>query len=159
MRVLYLFVLGAALFATGCDNDRISRLEKENQELKAKLEKNNVAQEYELQARCSKDAERWFTQHFPPQRETTSVTFTNHYAKSINTCFVQVDNNFYTKSRLVTYYTVGSLWNIYENTPLAEYQLDHMNDLSDKLVKCTTMDKKCSTIDEFDAFVGRYMKN
>jgi len=160
MRFLCLFLFGVgSIITTGCDKDRISRLEKENRELKAKLEKSAVAQDYDLQARCSKDAERWFDEHFPAERETRSVTFTNHYGKAMNTCFVQVDNNFDGKSRLVTYYTVGSLWNIYENRELADYQLVHMNDLSDRLVKCTTTEKTCSTVEEFDSFVQRYMKN
>jgi hypothetical protein len=44
----------------GCDADRIAKLEKDNADLKAKLDRQSAAVDYDLQAKCSKDARAWF---------------------------------------------------------------------------------------------------
>jgi hypothetical protein len=54
--------LGVALLvAIGCDSgERISRLEKQTEELKAAISKDRSAVDYDLQAKCSRDAKAWF---------------------------------------------------------------------------------------------------
>lgn len=62
-RVPILSLILAAMVVSGCDDpQRVTRLEKENAELKAKLNEKNVTRNYDLQTRCSKDATVWFNQ-------------------------------------------------------------------------------------------------
>jgi ribosomal protein S13 len=61
----------ALIVATGCDNgERISRLEKQNQELQAEIKKRDAVAEYDLQAKCSKDARGWFKSRSASLRRT-----------------------------------------------------------------------------------------
>lgn len=51
------------LVAIGCDTpDRVSRLEKQVQELQTKVGKDQAAIDYDLQSKCSKDAKAWFNE-------------------------------------------------------------------------------------------------
>ena len=54
----------ACVVFCGCDTARVDRLEKENAELKAKVDKADVARDYDLQAKCSKDARAWFNKNW-----------------------------------------------------------------------------------------------
>jgi len=67
MARLHIACITLIVLATiGCDTgERINRLEKENVELKAKLEKEHLALDYDLQAKCSKDARVWFNGGWP----------------------------------------------------------------------------------------------
>jgi hypothetical protein len=78
-------VLSAAL---GCDHgERIGRLEKQNEELKAELKKNQAAADLDLQAKCSKDARAWLKENYSGGGNTILFDFTNHYNKALNKCF------------------------------------------------------------------------
>ena len=53
MKVFVLVLL--LLVLAGCqDNDRLARLEKENETLKAQLQDKNKVRDYDLEVRCSK---------------------------------------------------------------------------------------------------------
>jgi hypothetical protein len=69
-------LLTCCALLAGCEADRVAKLEKENADLKAKVEKQNTALDYDLQAKCSKDA--------------VLLDFTNHYDAKLNKCFILV---------------------------------------------------------------------
>ncbi len=70
-RLPILSLVLAMLAVSGCDDlQRPARLEKENADLKAQLKERDsqlkekdVSRNYELEARCSKDARVWFNQN------------------------------------------------------------------------------------------------
>jgi len=68
---------GLLLMILGCDvPDRVSRLEKENQETKAEIEKIRTARsataDYDLQAKCSKDAKTFHRELDTRQRHSSA---------------------------------------------------------------------------------------
>lgn len=65
-----------------CDADRISKLEKANTDLKAKVEKQSTALDYDLQQKCAKDAQSWFASRFPETKIRSIWTTRTFTAKS-----------------------------------------------------------------------------
>lgn len=91
---LLVLILFAAM---GCDNsERISRLEKQNQDLRAEVSRSRATADYDLQAKCSKDAREWFNVNWAGGRDkdTILLNFTNHYDKNLNKCFILVEYHY-----------------------------------------------------------------
>ena len=71
--ILFIGVMGA------CDSsERIARLEKQNQALQAEISKSSTTADYDLQAKCSKDAREWFNENWSRDKDTILLDFTNH---------------------------------------------------------------------------------
>src|ERR1019366_3368203 len=91
-RCLVLIAAAVMLAAIGCDtSERIARLEKQNQELQTELKNRNATADYDLQAKCSKDARIWFNENWSRDKDTILLDFSNHYNKSLNKCFIVVE--------------------------------------------------------------------
>jgi hypothetical protein len=81
-----------AMIVSGCDDpQRTVRLEKENADLKAQLNEKKVTRNYDLEARCSKDARVWFNQNFSRDKDTMLSSFSNHYHVPSNQCYIFVE--------------------------------------------------------------------
>src|ERR1700682_3437330 len=94
-RFLLLLAAAVLLATTGCDNsDRIARLEKQNQELLAEVKKGQASADYDLQAKCSRDARAWFNETWSRDRDTILLDFSNHYNKKENKCFIFVEYHY-----------------------------------------------------------------
>ena len=77
------------LIAVGCGQDeKIASLGKQNQELKAEVDKSHATADYDLQAKCSKDAKTWFNENWTRDKDTVLLNFANHYNRSLNMCFI-----------------------------------------------------------------------
>jgi len=77
------------------NDERIGKLEKQ---LLAEVKKNNSYRDYDLQAKCGNDSRIWFDEHGQGDKDTLLLTYTNHYSKSKNKCFVMVEyHNRYNK--------------------------------------------------------------
>ena len=64
MRYGYALLICGCLIASGCDTERLNKLEKENADLKSKLDRQSAVVNYDLQAKCSKDARAWFNENW-----------------------------------------------------------------------------------------------
>lgn len=161
-----IFLCFALVVFTGCDTDRISKLEKENQEMKAKLEKSNVALEYDLQAKCSKDARAWFNATWSRDKDTILLDFSNHYNAKQNKCFIFVEFHYNTPLSA----SLGSEWtndmmltDVYENVQYAKFSENHITlykpqiHVDEKLIECNVEGNKCKTTDEFNNLIHPYM--
>lgn len=169
MTRLFCFIgLGTVLFFTACDNsDRIAQLEKQNKELEEKLNKENVVAEYDLAAKCSKDAKAWFSEHWHPDKGTKLLDFTNHYNKKENKCFIVVEYHY--NSDLNPYGTSWtndlSLWDIYENSQFGDFDENHYTDnvpkfnIRKEVVTCKVSGQECKSVDEFDNLVRPFMND
>jgi hypothetical protein len=155
------------LTATGCDiPDRVGRLEKENKELQAEMKKGNAVAEYDLQARCSKDARAWFNENWSRDKDTILLDQTNHYNKTINKCFIVTEFHY-----SPTFLEKGSWINdiemtdVYENIKYGHFSEKHQLVLKpeyhfQELVdECWVYGSKCKTVEEFKAPAKQYADN
>jgi hypothetical protein len=165
MRTLPLLILLSIL--SGCqDNERLARLEKENESLKAELQDKNKVRDYDLEVRCSKDAKAWFREGRFGDKTTTMLIMNNHYQASSNQCIAFIEEHS-KADPAPSWVNEMSLYNVYENERVGHYFEEHNIDTrwnapkatEDKVVECEMLDQKCTTLDQFNAFVDRYMRN
>ena len=164
MRYGYAILLCGCLIASGCDTERLNKLEKENANLKAKLEQQSAAMEYDLQAKCSKDARVWFNATWLRDKDTQLLDFTNHYNKSSNRCFVLVEYHF-KENPGWSWVNDMTLTDVYENSKYGHFAEEHTIDLksgkepTDHVIDCEVYGSKCTTIDQFNSLTNPYMNN
>lgn len=130
-KLILVSVTLAVVALSGCeDNQRLTRLEKQNETLKAQLSQineKNVTRNYDLQARCSKDAKAWFRENYPPDKDTTLLDFSNHYHIASNQCFAFVEYHF-KQGVGESWINDMSLWNVYENAKYGDFMEEHVID-------------------------------
>src|ERR1035437_4437321 len=116
----FCLIIALALLATGCDMpDRISKLEKQNQELQAQLKSRQKQQSVNLesQAKCAKDARDYFHINWETRDPATKQQgYTNHYNKSSNKCFILIHYSDWTNKALQDYDENYILEDVYEKT-------------------------------------------
>ena len=88
MRSVWFAIVGLMLLGTGCNQDKIARLEKENKELAVKLESVAKAANLDMQAKCAQQARV----EFEVWEKDPMADFTNHYNAKVNKCFVEITN-------------------------------------------------------------------
>ena len=147
----------------GCDHeDRIKQLEKENQELKTKLAKTEATADYDLQAKCSKDAKAWFNGTWSSDKNTALLTYINHYNKAQNKCYIWVEYH-YTSDKNGSWYKDLQLTDVYENSTFGNFAEAHLvfsGTVSDpSVIRCEMWNKECKTNEEFNNFAAPYMNN
>jgi hypothetical protein len=161
LRVLFFSFLSASmLMATGCDTDRISKLEKENQELKEKLSAKDTAQIYEMQAKCGKDAKEWFRDNYSQDKDYLSQLYIDHYNKKLNVCFIRTADQLKIFDNSTSWHT--SIWNVYENSLYADLEENHDSNNKDKpdtVDICDVQGKKCSNRSQFDQMTSSLMND
>jgi hypothetical protein len=154
------------LIGTGCNTpERISKLEKKNQELQEEVNRRQAAVDYDLQAKCSRDAKQWFKENWSTTDKTTILLdFTNHYNKRLNKCFISVEYH-YSLGGDASWTNHISLWDVYENARYANFSENHMVFYKpeirtrDNVLSCEVVDNKCKTLDEFNGLTADYMNN
>jgi hypothetical protein len=161
-------LLACCVLLAGCDGDRVAKLEKENADLKAKVEKQNPVVVYDLQAKCSKDARIWFNENWSRDKNTILLDFTNHYDAKLNKCFILVEYHY--KSDFAgpggnSWTNDMSLTDVQQNAKLAYFAENHITNwkpeysLRNEVISCNVLDKECKTGDEFNNLVSDYMSN
>ena len=159
-------MLVVALFsvvATGCDdnNDRITKLEKQSQDLKAQADRDSAVRDYDLQAKCSSEAKAWFQSNYQRDKNTLLLDYTNHYNKSQNACFIAVEWHF-NGSEPFEWTNYMGVWNVLENSKLGEiYDRHHRveQDFKEDAYQCSVNGTSCKSVDEFEKQVQPYMNN
>jgi len=152
----------------GCEADRLSKLKKENADLKSKVEKRDAAVDYDLQARCSKDARAWFNENWLRDKDTFILDYTNHYDAKLNKCFILVEYHYNSAFHPLN----GSAWandltliDVHENAKYAKFAERHVTNMEptisvvNEVITCEAVGKKCNTNDEFYKLIGPYMND
>jgi hypothetical protein len=153
----------AVLLLGGCDSERISKLEKQNQELQSQVKKDRAVADYDLQAKCAGDSKVWFFENWSQRdKDTISLTYTNHYNKRLNKCFIMVEYHYSTFGRSWT--NSMSLWDVYENSKYGDIDVNHAVYLKPEFhteesvaSSCSVYGKACKTLDEFNSLVRPYL--
>jgi hypothetical protein len=154
------------LFLAGCDTpDRVTHLEKQVQELQTKVSENQTVIDYNLQAKCAKDANTWFDEGWGRGgKGTILLDHTNHYNKALNKCFTLVEYHHETDPA-PSWTNMVSLWDVYENSKYADFTENHFTyfrptlTTSNEVFTCECNNKKCKSFDEFNGLVRPYMSN
>ena len=149
------------MFLVGCDTERVTSLEKENQELKEKIQKQeNAAADLDSQAKCGRDAKIYFHENWPSDEKTMNLDFTNHYNRSLNKCFVLVSDLFWIKKNSQSAF-ISVLQDVYENDAVGQFSQTEVNspDKLEGLTLCKVADAKCTAVKEFNDLVHPYMIN
>jgi hypothetical protein len=163
----YLIIVAGSflLLLLGCgDRDRIGRLEKQTQELKEEVKKAQASTEYDLQAKCSRDARAWFNENWNRDKDTQLLDYTNHYNRAQNKCFILVEYH-YSLADGSSWMMDMSLTNVYENDRLGNVSVSHMIRFkpvveTEQIVgSCEVVGTKCKDVDEFNRLVQPYMNN
>ncbi|MBI3793284.1 MAG: hypothetical protein HY280_00975 [Nitrospinae bacterium] len=112
----------------------------------------NVKDDYDLAERCGKQASSAFKSLFGEKQE--SATFTNHYNKKLNKCFVMVVNKITvgrkTKKELSR---AVSIFDINENKEYGYY----LKNAKDEAPKCSFLEKPCESEKDWDALTAPFM--
>jgi len=153
------------LMAIGCGQDKkIAILEKQNQELKAEMEKSHTTADYDLQAKCSKDARTWFNETWSGTKGAIFLDFTNHYNKSMNKCFILTEYHF-SAGEAPSWANSMALWDVYENAKYADFLENHLTYFKptvrteENVITCELGDSKCKSIGEFSDLTKPYLSN
>ena len=156
------FALSALLvLGSGCDQDRIARLEKENRELSMKLQEATKAANLDLQAKCSSQARTAFKEMGWDKQPFAD--YTNHYQQKLNKCFVQVSDYKAERGSARIHRTVQDA---FEGKGYAEYywinnSAKKYSEVKPVLCKVTLLsgeEKVCSSTEEFDSLIKVYME-
>jgi len=161
--LLNCFIVGGlCLIGIGCDTtERISRLEKQVQELQAEAKNNQTTTDYDLQAKCSRDAKTWFTENWSSDKDTILLDHTNHYNKSLNKCFVFVEYHY--RSTSFSWTNDMSLWDVYENSQYGTFIENHTDygapnfTAEVRVLTCKLASTTCKTPEEFNRLAHPYM--
>jgi hypothetical protein len=165
-RLRLLIAAGAVfLMAIGCDHgERISRLEKQSEELKAEVKKDHATADYELQAKCSRDSRVWFKENWSADKNTILLDYTNHYNKAQNKCFILVERH-YSWDKSDTWTNDMTLWDVYENSKYGSFDENTMSYFKpayhseSSVITCELLGTKCKTVEEFNNLVRPYLNN
>ena len=161
MRVVVASILIVIL--TGCDNQRVSTLEKDNRELKDKIQMRDSVTDLDLRAKCSRDAKAWFDDGW---RGTQALLLdhTNHYNKAMNKCFILVEYH-YSLGKGPDWINHMTLSDVYANSTYGTFSENHFlfgqpaTELSEKVIGCEFGEKKCKSLEEFNDLLRPYMND
>ena len=164
-----LAVLLCCLLLIGCENtERLNRLEKQNADLKAELDRDRSTRDLDLQAKCSRDARQWFNGNWARDKDTILLDYTNHYNVKQNKCFILVESHY--NSHLAglggqSWTNDMSLFDVYENAKYGQFDENHYTyfrpqiSTKDEVILCNVQGNECKTGDEFNTLVRPYMND
>jgi len=164
LSALLRIALVACLLLTGCNyEERLGKLEKQNRDLQAEVKKERAVAEYDMQAKCAKDSKLWFGENWPSDKDTLLLTYTNHYNRSLNKCFIEVEyhHTVYDGS----WANSITVWDVYENEKYGTVSVTHKVSLkpeyhdNENVLECEVYGKKCKSWNEFNGLANPYLSN
>jgi hypothetical protein len=140
--------------------DRIAKLEKQHEELQTKVSRQDAAIDYDLQAKCSKDARAFFNTTFRSDRGTMLLDYWSHYNKRLNKCFIQSEHHY--EFGKPSWINSVMLYDVYENSSYGAAGVFHHIDpktFSDSAStsNCELLGKSCASLEEFVSLTRTYM--
>ena len=161
MASLRLVLVGLTLFGTGCNQDKIALLEKENKELTTKLDSVAKAANLDMQGKCASQARIEFRNEGFERERNGTASFLNHYNSKLNKCFMLVtDNTFYKNGTIVI---MNLLTDAFEVKGFGECVSVRGPNRMPAPTTCwvlgeTGEKKQCSSETDFDSLVKPYME-
>jgi len=121
----------------------------------------STTEDYELQNRCGKSAATFFEKRFGTGNKyddfgQTISTYTNHYNKKLNKCFILVDEFIFPNDKKKFHMSKGqTLFDVIENK---YYGFFGTGCSDDSMSPCEMLNKDCNSEAEWDALVKPYME-
>ena len=78
-----------------------------------------------MQEKCAKDAKDWFKENWQPDKNTLLLTYSNHYSKGYNVCFIAVEHHSKLYTSPMSWSNQMSVWNVNENVKFADFAETH----------------------------------
>lgn len=120
LRCAFVLVFGTLLLA-GCEtSQRLDALEKQSKELQGQLDRGRNASDYDLQSKCAKEAKQWFNENWVSDKSTILLTYSDHYNKRLNKCFIFVEFHSWLGSSTIWANNMN-LWDVQENSKYGEF--------------------------------------
>ena len=152
-----LLIIGTVLLILcGCNGDRIAKLEKENQELTARLAQLTASRNSD-QAKCYAEARTFFEEKYKRDRSTIFLNYMNHFNRAENACYVLVE--WRGDNAPLGWTGSTTLWNTQKNSRVGGIFDNHLPDGKDKVSKCSVNGISCQTYDEFNKLVQPFMND
>ena len=151
------FIIGTAfLLLCGCNRDRIANLEKENQELKARLAQETMSRNYD-QVKCLQEARTFFEGRYRRDKSTIFLNYMNHFNRHENVCYVVVE----WRAGNAPFGWTGSmtLWNTQKGSRVGAFFANESSGGKERVSKCIVNGISCETLDEFNKLVQPFMNN
>jgi len=150
MRALVIIV---ATLLAACNGGKIAELEKQTKELRAELETQKTIVDLDTQAKCSNEAQRFFTEKYLPRtKQTVILDYTNHYNSKLRKCFIKVEWNYRgSPPQERDLFKVVQIADVYENVEYGSVS-EHHHSESGQMVSldyCTVRDVECKTSSAF----------
>ena len=137
----------------GCNDERIAKLEQQNQELQQQLASIQRSNELESRARGAQDAKPYFREHFDPSDKTALVDYTAHYNTKQGKCFIQVDVRLFLKNNGTG--RLKWLHDVYENKRYASFShQENAKGEIERVMICDVNNSKCGSLAEYETAVG-----
>jgi hypothetical protein len=160
-------ILAIVLIPCGCDSEQISKLEKQNHELQAQLQKQQAA-DLDLQAKCARDSRTFFAEGWGRNKDTILLNYSNHYNKKQNKCFIIVEhhyNSHFAGPGGDSWTNDIEVYDVYENVKYGYFAENHYThykpqiSTNDEMLSCEMWGKKCNGIQEFNSLAAPYMND
>jgi len=151
------------VFGTGCDQDEVARLQRENKELAAKLDSQSKLVDLDTQAKCSAAAKQYLREEYQYDNTTILLDQHNHYNRTLGKCFVMVEWHYREKaSKTGDWYNVIQLHDVYQGDEYGDFGLftmilppDYKTD--ERVYTCRVNGKDCKSIEEFSSLTQHFM--
>jgi len=157
--ILLIAAVGTLGMVLYLQNAALREQRRQVQELKAKLDSQSKAADFDVQEKCAKQAlEVWKAGGWDRKK---LATYSNHYNEKLQKCFIRIDTATEESGADVTFETV---MDAFESKGYAEFiwKVDHKSGDS-KSMRCSAILPSgeaitCTSPDEFDALVKQYME-
>ena len=156
-------IRGLLLFALvvfcGCDSDRMARLEKKNQELEAKLAKQQQVADLDAQSKCAAGARTYFNDNWASSRtdpDTQLLNYHSHYNRRSGICLVVVEFHYrLDKNKTSNWANIITVYDAFEGFQHGRLSAKHLMSYKDPIgitidvTECALDGEKCTTEKEF----------
>lgn len=150
------------LTSVGCNSGKIEQLEKENQDLRAELRKQQeIMSNFNYQERCAEQARKTFNELGYAKKPFAS--YENHYNGKLNKCFMEISNTESVAGGNVV--TSRNISDALEGKTYGEYvwqtekgkKFWEIPPLMCTVTSASGEERQCKTDDEFKELIKPYM--
>lgn len=154
----------SVLVSACTDVEKMAKIEKENKELRAKVEQQNRVVDLDTQGKCGTAAKRYLNENWTVDKGTMLLDYHNHFNRSLGKCFILVEWHYAdAASKTGSWFNSVKLSDVYENLEYGELSehtrivLEPTISSEKAILDCHVSGAKCKTSEEFGELVQHFM--